>query len=51
MKKKEIPLWLEKDLYITMKDKANDLGLTVTAYIKLSIHEKIRKDSDTYGNR
>jgi predicted DNA-binding protein len=51
MKKVQISLWLEKDLYTRMKDKANDLGLTSTAYIKLSIHEKIRKDSDTYGNR
>lgn len=44
MKKKQIPLWLEKDLYTKMKDKANDLGLSVTAYIKLSIHEKIERE-------
>lgn len=50
MKKKQIPLWLERDLYITLADKANDLGLSVTAYIKLCIHEKIRKDSDINGN-
>jgi hypothetical protein len=50
MKKKQIPLWIEKDLYTRMKDKANDLGLTVTAYIKLCIHEKIRKDSGINGN-
>ena len=50
MKKKQIPLWVEKDLYTTMKDKANDLGLSVTAYIKLCIHAKIRKDSDLNGN-
>jgi hypothetical protein len=51
MRKKEVLLWLEKDLYTTAIDKANDLGLTLTAYIKLCMHEKIRKDSDTYGNR
>lgn len=44
MKKKQIPLWLEKDLYTRMKDNANDLGLSVTAYIKLCIHEKIEKE-------
>lgn len=44
MKKKQIPLWLEKDLYTKMKDKANDLGLSVTSYIKLSIHEKIERE-------
>lgn len=50
MKKKQISLWVEKDLYTRAKDKANDLGLTLTAYIKLSIHEKIRKDSEMNGN-
>ena len=44
MKKKQIPLWLEKDLYTKMKDKANDLGLSATAYIKLCIHEKLEKE-------
>lgn len=44
MKKKQIPLWVEKDLYNKVKDKANDLGLTVTAYIKLCIHEKLEKE-------
>ncbi|MCB2309424.1 hypothetical protein LGL08_23040 [Clostridium estertheticum] len=37
-------LWLEKDLNTTIKDKANDLGLTVTAYIKIAIHEKINNE-------
>jgi hypothetical protein len=37
-------LWLEKDLAVTVKDKANDLGLSVTAYIKLALHEKINKE-------
>lgn len=36
-------IWLEKDLHTLIKDKANDLGLSVTAYIKLALHEKINK--------
>lgn len=51
MKKVQKCLWLEKDLHTIIKDKANDLGLSVTAYIKLCIHEKLEKERKHYGNR
>jgi hypothetical protein len=43
MKKIQKCLWIEKDLNTIIKDKAKDLGLSVTAYIKICIHEKIEK--------
>lgn len=44
MSKKQISLWIEKNLYTQVKDKANDLGLSVTAYIKLCIYEKLERE-------
>jgi len=46
MKKIQRCLWITKDLNTIIQDKASDLGITVTAYINIALHEKINKKEE-----